>query len=305
MEYICSDCPRKCNAVRGDDTPGGVCMSPALPRIARAAPHFGEEPCISGTRGSGAVFFTGCNLRCVFCQNAEISRGQGGERADAGALRDIFLRLRDTGVHNINLVTPTHYAREIEKALDGLTLGIPVVWNSSGYDSVETLRRMEGLVQVYMPDYKYADGELARRYSAAGDYPAVAADAVREMFRQRGAYRLDAEGLMTSGVLIRHLILPGQDENTMSVIDFIEREFAPGDVLFSLMSQYTPMPGLERFPELTARVDARSNAALIAYMRRCGITDGYWQEVESATADMIPDFDGTGVEAAPHNTALP
>ena len=305
MEYICSDCPRKCNAVRGDDTPGGVCMSPALPRIARAAPHFGEEPCISGTRGSGAVFFTGCNLRCVFCQNAEISRGQGGERADTGALRDIFLRLRDAGVHNINLVTPTHYARVIEKALDGLTLGIPVVWNSSGYDSVETLRRMEGLVQVYMPDYKYADGELARRYSAAGDYPAVAADAVREMFRQRGAYRLDAEGLMTSGVLIRHLILPGQDENTMSVIDFIEREFAPGDVLFSLMSQYTPMPGLERFPELTARVDARSNAALIAYMRRCGITDGYWQEVESATADMIPDFDGTGVEAAPHNTALP
>lgn len=297
MEYICSDCPRKCGAVRGDDTPGGVCMSPALPRIARAAPHFGEEPCISGTRGSGAVFFTGCNLRCVFCQNIEISRGQGGERVDAGALRDIFLRLRDTGVHNINLVTPSHYARVIEKALDGLTLGIPVVWNSSGYDSVETLRRMEGLVQVYMPDYKYTDSELARRYSAAGDYPSVAADAVREMFRQRGAYKLDEDGLLTSGVLIRHLILPGQDENTMSVIDFIEREFEPGDVLFSLMSQYTPMPGLARFPELTGRVDARSNAALIAYMRRCGITDGYWQEVESATADMIPDFDGTGVNA--------
>lgn len=297
MEYICSDCPRKCGALRGDNTPGGVCMSPALPRIARAAPHFGEEPCISGTRGSGAVFFTGCNLRCVFCQNIEISRGQGGERVDAGALRDIFLRLRDTGVHNINLVTPSHYARVIEKALDGLMLGIPVVWNSSGYDSVETLRRMEGLVQVYMPDYKYADSELARRYSAAGDYPAVAADAVREMFRQRGAYRLDEDGLLTSGVLIRHLILPGQDENTMSVIDFIEREFSPGDVLFSLMSQYTPMPGLECFPELTGRVDAHSNAALIAYMRRCGITDGYWQEVESATADMIPDFDGTGVNA--------
>ena len=297
MEYICSDCPRKCGALRDDNTPGGVCMSPALPRIARAAPHFGEEPCISGTRGSGAVFFTGCNLRCVFCQNIEISRGQGGERVDAGALRDIFLRLRDTGVHNINLVTPSHYARVIETALDGLTLGIPVVWNSSGYDSVETLRRMEGLVQVYMPDYKYADSELARRYSAAGDYPSAAADAVREMFRQRGAYRLDGDGLLTSGVLIRHLILPGQNENTMSVIDFIEREFEPGDVLFSLMSQYTPMPGLARFPELTGRVDARSNAALIAYMRRCGITDGYWQETESATADMIPDFDGTGVNA--------
>ena len=297
MELSCDLCPRRCGAARSDEAPAGVCRSPLLPRIARAAAHFGEEPCISGTRGSGAVFFTGCNLRCVFCQNIEISRGQGGERVDAGALRDIFLRLRDAGVHNINLVTPSHYVRVIEKALDGLTLGIPVVWNSSGYDSVETLRRMEGLVQVYMPDYKYADGELARRYSAAGDYPSVAADAVREMFRQRGAYKLDEDGLLTSGVLIRHLILPGQDENTMSVIDFIEREFEPGDVLFSLMSQYTPMPGLARFPELTGRVDARSNAALIAYMRRCGITDGYWQEVESATADMIPDFDGTGVNA--------
>ena len=295
MEYICSDCPRKCGAIRDDDVPGGVCMSPALPRISRAAPHFGEEPCISGTRGSGAVFFTGCNLRCVFCQNIEISRGQGGERVDADALRDIFLRLRDTGVHNINLVTPSHYARVIEKALNGLELGIPVVWNSSGYDSVDTLRRMEGLVQVYMPDYKYADGELSRRYSAAADYPAVAAAAVREMFRQRGAYTLDADGLMTSGVLIRHLILPGQNENTMSVIDFIEREFKPGDVLFSLMSQYTPMPGMSRFPELEARVDAGTNRALIAYMRRCGITDGYWQDIESATAEMIPDFDGTGV----------
>ena len=295
MEYICSDCPRKCGAKRGADAPGGMCASPAVPRVARAAPHFGEEPCISGTRGSGAVFFTGCNLRCVFCQNIEISRGQGGERVDADGLRDIFLRLRDAGVHNINLVTPTHYARVMEKALDGLTLGIPVVWNSSGYESVETLRRMEGLVQVYMPDYKYADSALARRYSAAEDYPAAAAEAVREMFRQRGAYRLDAEGLMTSGVLIRHLILPGQDENTRSVIDFIEREFRSGDVLFSLMSQYTPMPGLTRFPELTKRVDARDNAALVAYMRRCGIADGYWQEVESATADMIPDFDGTGV----------
>ena len=297
MEYICSDCPRKCGAKRGDDVSGGVCMSPALPRVARAAPHFGEEPCISGTRGAGAVFFTGCSLRCVFCQNIDISCGQGGGRVDAAALRDIFLRLRDAGVHNIDLVTPSHYVRVIEKALDGLALGIPVVWNSSGYDSVETLRRMEGLVQVYMPDYKYADGELARRYSAAADYPAVAAEAVREMFRQRGAYRLDAEGLMTSGVLIRHLILPGQVENSMSVIDFLEREFESGDVLFSLMSQYTPMPGLDRFPELTGRVDARTNDALVAYMRRCGITDGYWQETESATADMIPDFDGTGVEA--------
>lgn len=295
MEYICNDCPRKCGALRHDDAPGGVCLSPALPRVARAAPHFGEEPCISGTRGAGTIFFTGCNLRCVYCQNREISRGQGGKRVDADELRDIMLRLCDEGVHNIELVTPSHYARVIIEALEGARLNIPVVWNSSGYDSVDTLRRLDGLVQVYMPDLKYLRADIARRYSAAEDYPAVAAEAIREMFRQRGRYVIDEEGIMTSGVLIRHLILPGQEENSMAAIDFIEREFQPGDVLFSLMSQYTPMPGSEKFPELQERVDGRVNNALIKYMRQCGITDGYWQESESATAEMIPAFDGTGV----------
>lgn len=295
MEYICNDCPRKCGTLRRDDAPGGVCCSPALPRVARAAPHFGEEPCISGTRGAGTIFFTGCSLRCVYCQNREISRGQGGKRVSAQELRDIMLRLCDEGVHNIELVTPSHYARVIIEALEGARLNIPVVWNSSGYDSVETLRRLEGLVQVYMPDLKYMRADIARRYSAAEDYPAVAAEAIREMFHQRGRYVIDDKGIMTSGVLIRHLILPGHEENSMAAIDFIEREFQPGDVLFSLMSQYTPMPGLEKFPELQERVDGRVNAALIKYMRQCGITDGYWQESESATAEMIPAFDGTGV----------
>ncbi len=295
MEYICNDCPRKCGALRRDDAPGGVCLSPALPRVARAAPHFGEEPCISGTRGAGTIFFTGCNLRCVYCQNREISRGQGGKRVGADELRDIMLRLCDEGVHNIELVTPSHYARVIIEALEGARLNIPVVWNSSGYDSVDTLRRLDGLVQVYMPDLKYLRADIARRYSAAEDYPAIAAEAIREMFRQRGRYVIDEEGIMTSGVLIRHLILPGQEENSMAAIDFIEREFQPGDVLFSLMSQYTPMPGSEKFPELQERVDGRVNNALIKYMRQCGITDGYWQESESATTEMIPAFDGTGV----------
>ena len=294
MEYICSDCPRRCGALRGE-APGGVCASPALPHITRAAAHYGEEPCISGTRGSGAIFFSGCNLRCVFCQNAEISRGCSGKGVDADGLRGIMLRLRDEGVHNINLVTPTHYARVIAAALDGLELGIPVVWNSSGYESVETLRRLEGLVQVYMPDYKYAKSAPARRYSAAADYPEAAAAAIHEMFRQRGPYALDGEGMLTSGVLIRHLILPGEELNAMDVIDFVAEEFSEGGVLFSLMSQYTPMPGLKRFPELERRVDAETNALLIDYMTRRGVTDGYWQDVDAATADMIPDFDGTGV----------
>lgn len=295
MEYICCDCPRACGAKRADDVPAGLCQSAALPRIARAAPHFGEEPCISGERGSGAVFFTGCSLRCVFCQNRDISRGQGGKRVTAGELRGIMLRLRDEGVHNINLVTGTHFVREIERALDGLELGIPVVWNSSGYESVESLRRLEGLVQVYMPDYKYTDAALAKRYSAAGDYPAAAAAAIREMYRQRGAYALDDEGMLRSGLLIRHLIMPGQTENAMNVIDFVADEFPPGSVLFSLMSQYTPKPGLEAFPELEKRVTAEENELLIDYMQKRGISDGYWQETDSATDEMIPDFDGTGV----------
>ena len=296
MEYICSDCPRRCGARRGDEQAGGFCSAPALPRVARAAAHFGEEPCISGTRGAGTIFFCGCNLRCVYCQNRAISRGgANGKALSVGELRDLMLRLRDTGVHNIELVTPTHFARAIRAALDGLELGVPVVWNSSGYESVETLRSLEGLVQVYLPDYKYSSSALAKRYSAAEDYPSAAADAIREMFRQTGPYRLDADGLLVSGVLIRHLILPGEIENSMGAIDFVSESFPKDGVLFSLMSQYTPMPGLERFPALQRRVDAGENAHLIRYMRRCGIENGYWQEPDSATGDMIPAFDGTGL----------
>ena len=157
MVYICNDCPRQCGAERSAESSAGFCRSPSLPRVIRAAAHFGEEPCISGTKGSGTIFFTGCNLRCVFCQNHEISRGGTGQTLSIGELRDTMLRLRDTGVHNINLVTPSHYVRAISKALEGLELGIPVVWNSSGYDSVETLKMLEGKIQIYMPDFKYSD----------------------------------------------------------------------------------------------------------------------------------------------------
>ena len=297
MEFICSDCPRHCGALRGAEKAGGVCASPALPRVVRAAPHFGEEPCLSGTKGAGAIFFSGCNLRCVYCQNRAISRGGGeGRTVSVEALRSMMLRLRDEGVHCIDLVTPTHYLRAVREALTGLELGIPVVWNSSGYESVETLRTLEGLVQVYMPDYKYSDPALAGRYSAAADYPSVAAEAIREMVRQTGPYRLDEDGLLLSGVLIRHLILPGETENSMGAIDFVADSFPQGSVLFSLMSQYTPMPGLGRFPSLQRRVDAEENAHLIRYMHACGITDGYWQELSSATEDEIPAFDGAGVE---------
>lgn len=293
MEKACSICPRNCSALRGENG-GGYCMSPALPRVARAAPHYGEEPCIGGGRGTGAVFFTGCNLRCVFCQNREISRGGPGRTLTVPQLKELFLRLRDRGVSSLDLVTGTHYTPWIAEALSGLELGIPVVWNSSGYESVESLRQLECLVQVYMPDFKYWKGELARRYSAAEDYPAVAKAAIKEMYRQVGPYELDGEGLMKRGVLIRHLILPGQDLNAMDVMDFAAEEFPAGSVMFSLMSQYTPMPGLDKFPELQSPIEPELNERLISYMRRLGL-EGYWQETGSATEEMIPDFDLTGL----------
>ena len=294
MELCCDLCPRRCGALRGDEKPGGFCRSPLLPRVARAAAHYGEEPCIAGPNGTGAVFFTGCNLRCVFCQNREISRGEGGRAVTVPELRALFLRLRDQGVDSLDLVTGAHVVPAVAEALAGLSLGIPVVWNSSGYESAGTLRLLEGLVQVYMPDFKYYDADSAKRYSAAADYPQVAASAIREMYRQTGPCVLDENGLLKSGVLIRHLILPGRTEEARDVIDFAADEFPRGAVLFSLMSQYTPMPGLDRFPELQRRVTEEENRALIHYMRVRGL-EGYWQENAAATAEMIPDFDLTGV----------
>lgn len=296
MDYICNDCPRNCGAKRGDCLAGGVCRSPTLPLVTRAAPHYGEEPCLSGTRGAGTIFFAGCNLHCVYCQNHVISGGGSGKPVTVPQLRDLMLRLRDQGVHCIDLVTPSHFSRPIAQALDGLELGIPIVWNSGGYESVETLKRLEGLVQVYLPDFKYWKSEPAKRYSFAPDYPRAAAAAIKEMFRQTGPYVLDSEGILQRGVLIRHLILPGQDLNAMDVIDFAAEEFPTGSVLFSLMSQYTPMPGLDRFPELQARIDPETNRMLIAYLQKRGL-EGYWQDPDSATGELIPDFDGTGLDS--------
>ncbi|MBQ6427681.1 MAG: radical SAM protein [Oscillospiraceae bacterium] len=290
----CTLCPRQCGI---DRTSGklGFCGVPENPVVARAAPHFGEEPCISGEHGSGAVFFSGCTLRCVFCQNFELSRGRQGKEITVDRLRDIFLELQDQGVHNINLVTADHYASAVRKALDGLNLRIPVVWNCSGYESVETLRTLEGLVQIYLPDLKYLDRTLSKRYSAAPDYPEVATAAIREMVRQTGPFRLDSDGMLQNGVLIRQLILPGQGENSKQVIDWVSNSFEPDEVLFSLMSQYTPMGNLERFPELREPVSPELDAEIYDYLMQSRIENGFYQDLESATGDMIPKFDQTGV----------
>ena len=290
----CMLCPRRCGADRSAGK-RGVCGVPETVYVCRAAPHYGEEPCISGTRGSGAVFFAGCALGCVFCQNRDISRGTAGKALTAAQLRSTLLRLRDTGVHNINLVTPSHYSLAVAEALSGLSLGVPVVWNSSGYESVETLRQLEGLVQVWMPDFKYADSALAARYSRAPDYPEVALAAITEMYRQAGPFQLDGDGILQRGVMIRHLILPGAPENTLRVIDAVEDHLPAKRILFSLMSQYTPMPGLERFPELQRRVTRAEYERCSSYLDFSEIEYGYYQTPDSATEDMIPAFDGTGV----------
>ena len=290
--FSCNLCPRRCGAVRTDTGGGGFCGMPALPVVARAALHFWEEPCISGKRGSGAVFFSGCNLQCVFCQNRSISHGKYGKAVSIPRLREIFRELAEQGAHNINLVTPTHFAPAIREALESPP-PVPVVWNSGGYELPETLQTMEGRIQVYLPDLKYAEDSLAVRYSGAADYFETAAAAIREMFRQVGRCEFDNEGILQHGVVIRHLLLPGALENTKAVLDWIAENFAPGEVLVSLMSQYTPQPGAEGL--LRRRITGGEYRAARAYMENLGLTDGYYQDSSSAREEYTPPFDLTGL----------
>ncbi len=286
---ICSICPRRCGALR-DATHAGFCGVGDAPVVARAAPHFWEEPCISGTRGSGAVFFSGCSLRCVFCQNHLISAGGQGKTVTVERLRGIFRELENQGVHNLNLVTGSHFLPAICQALDPQP-AVPVVWNSGGYESPLALKALDGKVQVYLPDMKYMDGALAGRLSGAEDYPQVARAAILEMFRQTGPYVLDGDGMLTRGVMIRHLVLPGQLDNTFSVLDWLAETFRPGDVLVSLMGQYTPngVGGPDR------RLTPEEYQRAADYMAALGLLEGYTQELSSGSAEYTPPFDGTGV----------
>ena len=290
---ICTLCPRNCKADRSQTV--GLCGVEDKIKVAKAYLHLWEEPCISGENGSGTVFFSGCNLKCCFCQNYEISSGMKGRAVTVKQLRDIFLRLADTGVHNINLVNPTHYAAAIAEALEQ-PIGIPVVYNCGGYESVETLKMLEGKVQIYLPDLKYSDNTLARRYSGAGDYVEKAQAAIMEMYRQTGDYVMDDDGLLKSGVVIRHLILPGQLENSKGVIDWVDNSFLPGSVLFSLMSQYTPCGRAGEYPEINRRLTEAEYAEIQAHMDKSGIFEGFFQELDSAGEEFIPDFDFTGIE---------
>lgn len=292
---FCNICPRKCNAERLPlaENGEGFCGLGGAPRIARAALHFWEEPPISGENGSGTVFFSGCNLGCVFCQNKKISRGRFGKTVTPERLREIYEELINKGAHNINLVTPTHFADAVLASLEP-KLAVPVVYNCGGYESVETLKRFEGKIQIYLPDMKYSDNALAKKYSAAPDYFETAKEAVKEMYRQTGKYDIGDDGIMKKGVIIRHLILPGQLENTKKVIDWVKNEFAPGEVLFSLMSQFTPVEGCNT-DELYRRLTKDEYSEIADYLFESGIEDGFMQELSSAKEEYIPPFDLEGV----------
>lgn len=293
LDYkACQLCPRRCNV---DRTAGqlGFCHMPATLYAARAASHYWEEPVISGNFGSGAVFFSGCTLKCAFCQNYDISQENFGKPMTSAELRAAFERLIDEGVQNINLVTPTHFLPDILPALEP-KLPVPVVYNCGGYESVETLRQLEGKIDVYLPDFKYSDNVLAKKLSSAPDYFETASAAILEMYRQVGKPVLEDDE-MKRGVLVRHLVLPGCVDNSLGVLDWVAEHFRSGDILFSLMSQYVPMGRAAEMPPFDRRITELEYDSVLSYMMLLGIEDGYTQDFSSAERGYTPSFDLTGL----------
>mgnify|MGYP001155353737 FL=1 len=288
----CTLCPRRCGA---DRTNGqlGFCRQPDKIYAARAAAHYWEEPVISGSFGSGAVFFSGCTLKCLFCQNGVISQENRGKEISTAHLREIFLKLIDDGVQNINLVTPTHFLPSILPALTP-KLPVPVVYNCGGYERVETLRELEGLVDIYLPDMKYSDPKLAGILSAAPDYVEIAKAAIAEMYRQVGSAVIEDE-IMQRGMIVRHLMLPGELDNTLGVLDWFSEAFPKGDVLFSLMSQYVPMGKAKTMPPYDRRITEDEYDAALSYLELLGIENGFTQDFSAATEEYIPDFSFEGL----------
>lgn len=292
-EEHCSLCPRQCGAQREEGVGQGFCRAGTLPKVARAALHFWEEPCISGKNGSGTVFFSGCTLRCVYCQNYEISSREKGQTITVERLAEIYRELEGQGAHNINLVNPTHFIPAIAESLRLYRPQVPVVYNSSGYERVETLRRLEGLVDVYLPDLKYADEDKARRYSGVSDYFFNACEAIEEMARQTGAPRFDEAGMLQTGTVVRHLILPGNTRNSMAVLAWLG-EHVPDRVLVSLMGQYVPCGRAAQFPEINRRITRREYQKVQDSLFDLPL-DGFVQQLSSAQKDYIPDFHLQGV----------
>ncbi len=294
----CTLCPRRCGALREADSGSGRCRMGADPVVARAALHFWEEPCISGTKGSGAVFFTGCPLGCVFCQNYGISaERKAGKRVSPSELAAVFERLESQGAQNINLVTPTHFVPAVLEALSIHRPSVPVVYNCGGYETPETLRMLKGFVDIFLPDFKYMDAGLASALSGAPDYPEVAKAAILEMVRQTGPAVFGADGMMKSGTMVRHLILPGHTGDSIAVLEWLAADF-PSGVPISLMAQYVPCGRAADFPGMGRRITRREYEKVQNRLFALGL-DGYVQERSSASKDYIPAFDFSGVLPRP------
>ena len=295
----CDLCPRKCLVDRKKGEKG-ICGQTENLKVARAALHFWEEPCISGDAGSGAVFFSGCPLHCVFCQNENIANGTVGKEISLERLVDIFLELQEKGANYINLVTPGHFVPQIVKALDqakkeGLTL--PVVYNTSSYETVDTIKMLEGYVDIYLPDFKYMSPVLSKKYSHAPDYAEVAKAAIAEMVRQTGKAVFvngDEDNLILRGTIVRHLTLPGCMEDSMQILKYLHETY--GDTIYiSIMNQFTPLSNLEKYPELNRRITDEEYEALVDYAIDIGIENGFIQEGDTAEESFIPAFDCEGV----------
>ncbi len=283
----CTLCPRKCSAIRNKNSGNGFCRAGTVPRIARIAPHFWEEPCISGKKGSGAIFFSGCVLECVYCQNSKISRTPVGKIFSKKEFIHACEDLVSQGVHNINLVSPTPYADFILDVFKDYCPDVPIVFNTSGYERVETIRRFEGIVNIYLPDFKYSSDTLASKYSSVPDYIENALSALREMIRQRGEPIFDDDGIMKSGVIVRHLILPSNIENTIGVLDILDK--FSDKILLSLMSQYTPLCSADQYPEINRRLTKEEYDRALDRLYTTDL-DGFLQEMSSAGEEYVPDF---------------
>lgn len=295
----CRLCPRNCAVDR--EKISGFCGMPADMYIGRASLHMWEEPCISGMQGSGTIFFVGCSLKCVYCQNVDISDAKGVEfrKVSVQELADIMLLLQKNGAHNINLVTPTHYALSIREAILSARekgLNIPIVYNTSGYEKIENLKLLEGLVDIYLTDFKYFDSELAKRYSLAGDYPGYVKSAVEEMVKQVGESVFDSKGMMQRGVIVRHLMLPGGFADSKKIIDYLYEKYAD-TVYISVMNQYTPMPRCEAYPEINRHVSKRVYEHMLRYIIKKGISRCYVQEGGTDKKSFIPEFDGSIIDS--------
>lgn len=295
MYASCTLCPRNCQVNRAAGKTG-FCGMPDTIQVARASLHMWEEPCISGAGGSGTVFFTGCNLKCVFCQNHSIAVGGKGKRITEEQLAHLYLMLQDKGAHNINLVTPSHYIPGIVRSLElakakGLVL--PVVYNTSGYDSVESLAMLDGLIDIYLPDFKYVSASLSRRYSHAADYFKVAQRSLAEMVRQTGKPVFDGD-LMKKGVIVRHLLLPGCTQDSKEVIQYLYETYG-NRIFISIMNQYTPLPHVAAYPELNRKVTEEEYDEVVDFAIDLGVEQGFIQEGDTADESFIPEFDFTGL----------